>query len=102
MPVAVGSNPTTLNASESDEVAALHAPSVPMAGRWAPNPESAGSIPARRASPFRTRPLHLQSAAMIRLAFSTNAFKKNTLAEAIGEIARIGYGGVEIMADVPH
>ncbi len=38
----------------------------------------------------------------MRLAFSTNAFKKNTLAEAIDAIAAIGYGGVEIMADVPH
>ena len=39
---------------------------------------------------------------MIRLAFSTNAFKKNTLAEAVDAIADIGYAGVEIMADVPH
>jgi sugar phosphate isomerase/epimerase len=38
----------------------------------------------------------------MKLAFSTNAFKKNTLAEAIDAIARIGYAGVEIMADVPH
>jgi len=39
---------------------------------------------------------------MALLAFSTNAFKKNTLEEAIEAIARIGYRGVEIMADVPH
>src|SRR3982751_4976488 len=39
---------------------------------------------------------------MQRLAFSTNAFKKNTLAEAVEAIAGIGYRGVEIMADVPH
>lgn len=39
---------------------------------------------------------------MIQLAFSTNAFKKNTLEEAIDAIADIGYRGVEIMADVPH
>lgn len=38
----------------------------------------------------------------MRLAFSTNAFKQNSVHEAVGEIARIGYGGVEIMADVPH
>ena len=38
----------------------------------------------------------------MKLAFSTNAFKKNTLAEAIDAIADIGYAGVEIMADVPH
>ena len=39
---------------------------------------------------------------MIPLAFSTNAFKKNTLTEAIDAIASIGYTGVELMADVPH
>jgi sugar phosphate isomerase/epimerase len=39
---------------------------------------------------------------MARLAFSTNAFKKNTLEEAIRSIAAIGYTGVELMADVPH
>jgi sugar phosphate isomerase/epimerase len=39
---------------------------------------------------------------MIPLAFSTNAFKKNTLREAIDSIAAIGYGAVEVMADVPH
>jgi hypothetical protein len=30
---------------------------------------------------------------VINLAFSTNAFKKNTLEEAIGAIAGIGYRG---------
>ena len=39
---------------------------------------------------------------MVRLAFSSNAFKKNTLLEAIDSIASIGYRGVELMADVPH
>ena len=39
---------------------------------------------------------------MIRLAFSTNAFKRNTLAEAVDAIADAGYAGVEVMADVPH
>jgi sugar phosphate isomerase/epimerase len=39
---------------------------------------------------------------MIRLAFSTNAFKKNTLEEAIDAIADVGYRGVELMADTPH
>jgi sugar phosphate isomerase/epimerase len=39
---------------------------------------------------------------MFRLAFSTNAFKKNTLGEAIDAIAEIGYTAVELMADVPH
>jgi sugar phosphate isomerase/epimerase len=36
------------------------------------------------------------------LAFSTNAFKKNTLEEAIDAIASIGYGAVELMADLHH
>jgi sugar phosphate isomerase/epimerase len=39
---------------------------------------------------------------MNRLAFSTNAYKKNSLEEAISSIAQIGYLGVEVMADVPH
>src|SRR4051812_35626499 len=39
---------------------------------------------------------------MIDLAFSTNAFKKNTINEAIDSIADIGYRAVEVMADVPH
>src|SRR5262245_10183131 len=39
---------------------------------------------------------------MFRLAFSTNAFKKNTLDEAIGAIGDIGYAGVELMADLHH
>ncbi|MGH7178916.1 MAG: sugar phosphate isomerase/epimerase family protein [Tepidisphaeraceae bacterium] len=39
---------------------------------------------------------------MDRLAFSTNAFKKHTLEDAVNAIADIGYRGVEIMADVPH
>jgi sugar phosphate isomerase/epimerase len=38
----------------------------------------------------------------MKLAFSTNAFKNYSLAEAITEIKRIGYGGVEILCDVPH
>ena len=37
-----------------------------------------------------------------KLAFSTNAFKKNTLGEAIDFIGDIGYGGVELMADLHH
>src|ERR1700722_10229836 len=48
------------------------------------------------------RPPPPYNPSMIRLAFSTNAFKKNPLAEAITAIAQIGYTGVELMADVPH
>jgi len=39
---------------------------------------------------------------MVRLAFSTNAYTKHTLAEACDGIAAAGYTGVEILADHPH
>ncbi len=39
---------------------------------------------------------------MMHLAFSTNAFKRNTLEEAIAAIAQAGYAGIELMADIPH
>ncbi len=39
---------------------------------------------------------------MRKLAFSSNAFKKNTLTEAIDLIGEIGYAGVELMADLHH
>jgi sugar phosphate isomerase/epimerase len=38
----------------------------------------------------------------MKLAFSTNAFKKVSLEESLQQIADAGYEGVEIMADVPH
>ena len=38
----------------------------------------------------------------MKLAFSTNAFKKNTLPQAIESIHQIGYTGVELMADLHH
>lgn len=44
----------------------------------------------------------LYSATMQALGFSTNAFKKNTLDDAIDSIAGIGYGAVELMADLHH
>ena len=37
-----------------------------------------------------------------RIAFSTNAFKKTTLEDAVATIGRLGYAGCEIMADQPH
>jgi sugar phosphate isomerase/epimerase len=36
------------------------------------------------------------------LAFSTNAYLHFPFAEAVSRLARIGYRGVEVMADVPH
>jgi sugar phosphate isomerase/epimerase len=36
------------------------------------------------------------------LSFSSNAFKKFSLDNAIREIAKIGYKGVEILCDIPH
>jgi sugar phosphate isomerase/epimerase len=38
----------------------------------------------------------------MKLAFSTNAYLNYNFAEAATRIAKIGYAGVEIMADVPH
>ena len=38
----------------------------------------------------------------MKLAFSTNAFTRFKLVEAIEAIAAAGYDGVEILADVPH
>ena len=38
----------------------------------------------------------------MKLAFSTNAFKRYSLEESIMEIGAIGYEGVEILCDVPH
>ncbi len=38
----------------------------------------------------------------MRLAFSTNAFKKFPLHDAIRSISQAGYGGVELLCDVPH
>jgi sugar phosphate isomerase/epimerase len=39
---------------------------------------------------------------MMKLAFSTNAFKKYSLQDSIRKISTIGYEGVEILADIPH
>src|ERR671915_1110634 len=39
---------------------------------------------------------------MIKLAFSTNAFKRYSLDDSIREIAKLGYRGVEILCDTPH
>lgn len=38
----------------------------------------------------------------MQLAFSTNAYLKYPFDQAVARLARIGYAGVEIMADVPH
>jgi protein FrlC len=38
----------------------------------------------------------------MKLAFSTNAFTRFSLIEALRAIKAMGYGGVEILADVPH
>lgn len=38
----------------------------------------------------------------MKLAFSTNAYLNFSFAETVRRLARIGYRGVEIMADVPH
>ena len=38
----------------------------------------------------------------IKPAFSTNAYTRFPLVDAIRDIATVGYSGVEILADVPH
>ncbi|MBC8109120.1 MAG: sugar phosphate isomerase/epimerase [Anaerolineae bacterium] len=38
----------------------------------------------------------------MKLAFSTNAYTRFPLIDAIRDIAAVGYSGVEILADVPH
>ncbi len=38
----------------------------------------------------------------MKLAFSTNAFKRYSIEDSINEIAKIGYDGVEILCDIPH
>ncbi|MFQ5590357.1 MAG: sugar phosphate isomerase/epimerase family protein [Phycisphaerae bacterium] len=38
----------------------------------------------------------------MKLAYSTNAYMRYPIAEAIRRIASLGYGGVELMADAPH
>ncbi|MGD1834837.1 MAG: sugar phosphate isomerase/epimerase family protein [Nitrososphaeraceae archaeon] len=38
----------------------------------------------------------------MKLAFSTNAYKKYSLNNAIERISKIGYKGVEILCDIPH
>jgi sugar phosphate isomerase/epimerase len=38
----------------------------------------------------------------MRLAFSTNAYLRYSLDEAVRRVAGLGYQGIEIMADVPH
>jgi sugar phosphate isomerase/epimerase len=38
----------------------------------------------------------------MRLAFSTNAYLNFSFRDAVSRLAKIGYAGVEIMADVPH
>ncbi len=43
-----------------------------------------------------------REALYVKLAFSTNAFKRYSLEESIREIGAIGYEGVEILCDVPH
>ncbi len=38
----------------------------------------------------------------MRLAYSTNAYMKFPIDEAIARVAKLGYTGLELMADVPH
>ncbi len=42
------------------------------------------------------------AATALRLAYSSNAYGRHTVEEAIDRIAGLGYEGMELMADVPH
>ena len=45
---------------------------------------------------------NLEKQFVMKLAFSTNAFKNYSLDEAISIISKLGYDGVEILCDIPH
>jgi sugar phosphate isomerase/epimerase len=48
-------------------------------------------------------PLNTQrQSSSLRLAFSTNAYMRFSVEDALTRLRGIGYGGVELMADVPH
>jgi hypothetical protein len=38
----------------------------------------------------------------MKFGYSTNAFVKTTLFDAVEKVAALGFGGIEIMADRPH
>lgn len=38
----------------------------------------------------------------MKLAYSTNAYAKSSIHDAIGRVAALGYAGIELMADKPH
>ncbi len=44
----------------------------------------------------------MPSPSPFRFAFSTNAYTRRRLEEAVVELARMGYEGVELLADTPH
>jgi sugar phosphate isomerase/epimerase len=51
---------------------------------------------------LQSQPVESSRGVVPQLAFSTNAYLKYSFTEAVTRLARIGYAGVEIMADVPH
>ena len=38
----------------------------------------------------------------MKLAYSTNAYTKHSLSDAIRSISKLGYDGIEILCDKPH
>ncbi len=38
----------------------------------------------------------------VKLAYSSNAYMKDSIVEAVQRIAKLGYAGIELMADTPH
>jgi sugar phosphate isomerase/epimerase len=45
---------------------------------------------------------HVRLADLMKLAFSSNAFRAFSIEETIATLARIGFDGVELMCDAPH
>jgi protein FrlC len=60
------------------------------------------SRPVRACGSYRESRDSVIIVGRMKLAFSTNAFSRHNLFEALDGIKRAGFGGVEVLADVPH
>ena len=59
-------------------------------------------LPGRKGVEFTPDQVRGEWISIMKLSFSTNAFVRFSVPEAIEIIAKTGYSGVEILADVPH
>ena len=62
----------------------------------------AGELPASFNSCYHSTFCPTPKRTIVKLAYSSNAYMKQTVEEAIGRIAALGYRGIELMADQPH